>query len=166
MTTAVAEKTSTTKNAEPPRKPPVIDPAWVEINESGFIWKTVSVRLPEAATLADLNENRDMWRLLQGDRNKSLERLDRVSVFAYDESWVVDAIVSGASVNGVVLAITKKTDLPPRTEGLYEDDIYRISWAGVGYVVIRKADGVRQTQPVPSYWQAQEDLRRKYTRAG
>lgn len=146
------------------RVKPVIDPANVSAQSEGIHWREILVRLPASATLADLNDEA-IWKKVQGSHMTALRRLDRVHICAFDESWIADAIVSGATGVGVTLAGIRKTDLPPRTQKLYEDDQYRVAWVGTGYVVERKKDGQRMTQPVVSVAQAERDLRNIYAKA-
>ena len=88
------------------------------IQEAAQCWRNMSVRLPEGATLQDINDNQEIWAVVQRNALTALRRLDHVEIFAWDESFVVQAIVTAASGTGVSLAIVKKIDLPPRTLNL------------------------------------------------
>lgn len=144
-------------------RPVEIDPAWCEIQHAGQCWREWQVRLPAAAALHDLNENAGLWRLVQGS-SKALRRFDRVAIVAWDESWMAEAVVSGASSTGVTLAGIRKTDLPPRRERLAEDGTYRVEWFGNGYALVRKADKQRVSAIVQTPHEAERELSRKYSR--
>jgi hypothetical protein len=145
-------------------RPVEIDPAWCEIQHDGQRWREWQIRLPAAAALHDLNENAGLWRLVQSS-GKALRRFDRVAIIAYDESWMAEAIVAGATGTGVALAGIRKIDLPPRRERLAEDDTYRVEWFGSGYALVRKADRLRVSAIVQTVQEAERELSRKYTRA-
>jgi hypothetical protein len=128
------------------RKPPVIDPTFVQRQSEGFVWSEFQVRLPEGATVADLNENPDLFRLVQNSSVR-LRRFDKLRIFDFDETWMVETIVVEATDRGVTLPATasglRKLDLPPRNLALPEDDLYRVTWVGNGFRVTRKRDGQR-----------------------
>lgn len=158
MSEVIEEKT--TGAAAAPRDVPVIDPGNVKANTEGFEWSEWRVRLPRGATLQDLNHP-SLWRLVQGSRS-ALRRLDRVQILSFDEEWVAEAIVAGATRGGVTLSKPSVTRLPPRTEVLAGDDTYQIRWAGNGYVVERRRDGHAMTNPVQTVHQAERDLKALY----
>ena len=66
----------------------------------------------------------------------------RVTDVAFDESWFVDGTVSHADRTQVIFCGIRKTDMPQRSVALYEDETYKVDWAGTGYGVFRKSDGV------------------------
>jgi hypothetical protein len=136
----------------------VIDPAEVKLQHEGFQWREILVRLPIDATLQDLNEP-TLWRLVQGDPRKALCRLDRVAIIDHGETWLAEAVVSGATGQGVTLAGVKKTDLPPRTEVLLETEDYRTAFVGSGYATLRKKDGQIMTPVTLSKAAAERDHR-------
>lgn len=140
-----------------------IDPSWVTLQSEGFIWKHWSIRLPAGATLADLNESPTLFRLVQLSR-QAICRLDRMTIFAYDESWLVDAVVSGATAKSVTLAGIRKIDLPARQEVLFQDATYKVAWFGRGYAVQRKSDGLRVSEIVTTTEECERELRRRYSR--
>jgi len=148
-----------------PRKPPVIAVDWCELQADGFRWRTWEIRLPLDAVFADLNEAVDMWGLLQAS-TKALRRFDRVVCLPYDETWMVEAVVAGATGTGVTLAGFRKTDLPPRRERLAEDDTYRVEWAGRGYVLVRKHDRLRVSAVVTTARECERIMSSKYARQG
>lgn len=141
-----------------------IDPALVELQTEGFVFREFVIRLPEAATLQDLNDPK-LWRSLQGDRGKSLRKLDRVVILPFNEEWVVDAVVGAATVNTVTLAGIRKTDLPERYEILPETDDYKVKWAGSGYRVYRKRDGLPVSPILPTIFETERAMRNRYARA-
>lgn len=149
---------ATAKQGETQRSVPVIDPAEVKLQHEGFQWREILVRLPMDATLQHLNEPA-LWRLVQGDPRKALCRLDRISIIDHGETWLAEAVVSGATGHGVTLAGIKKTDLPPRTELLLETEDYRTAFVGSGYATLRKKDGQIMTPITLSRAAAERDHR-------
>jgi hypothetical protein len=129
---------------EPTRKAPRIDPRDVTAQSAGYHWKNWYVRLPETATLTDLNESPEMWLSVQGGMQTAMRVLDRVTLISHDKTWVVpDAIVAGATATGVSFAKAsiKKIDLDPRTERLLDTPEYRVVFVANGFAVERKSDG-------------------------
>lgn len=129
-----------------PRHAPVIDPARVELQHSGQVWREYLVRVPADFVADDLKEP-GVWRKLQNGSRNALKKFDRITVVAYDETWVAEALVASADVKGAVLAKPRITTLPARFDKLFEDDKYRVAWNGFGYVVERKSDGHAMTSP-------------------
>ncbi|TGT35691.1 hypothetical protein [Mesorhizobium sp. M8A.F.Ca.ET.165.01.1.1] len=127
------------------RQAPDIDPARVTLQSTGFVWREYLVRVPVDFVADDLKEP-GVWRKLQNGSRNALRKFDRVTVVAYDETWLAEAIVASADVKGAVLAKPKITTMPARFDKLFEDDKYRVAWNGFGYVVERKSDGHPMTQ--------------------
>jgi len=144
------------------RKSPAIDPNRVTLNADGFCWREFMVRVP-AEFVADDLKDPTVWRKNQAARN-ALRKYDRVMIVAYDESWIAEAIVASADYKGAVLAKPRLTTLPQRYDKLFEDDTYRVAFIGHGYVVERKADGHRMTQPVANADLAARELTALYPR--
>jgi hypothetical protein len=161
VTTALTEAQD--EAVTPPRQPPVIAVDWCELQAEGYRWRTWEIRLPSAAAVSDLNEAPGLWKLLQGS-TKALRRFDRVVILPYNEEWLIEAIVAGATGTGVVLAGIRKVDLPARRERLAEDDLYRVEWAGRGYLLVRKSDRLRVSPVVATAAEAERMLSAKYTR--
>ena len=149
--------------ADAPRKAPEIDPNNVTVNSTGASFQSYFVRAPSGLIADDLKEP-GIWRKVQNSPRVSLRKFDDLRIIAFDETWVADAIVAEADSTQVVLAKPRITQIPPRTTNLFQDDRYRIKWQGVGYVVERKADGHRMTEPVHSVALAERDLRNLYPR--
>lgn len=142
------------------RKPVEIDPRLVTLNSNGFGWREFMVRMPKEIVLDDLKEP-DIWRRVQTSGN-SLRKHDRVYLVAFDESWAAEAIVTDGDMKKAVLSKPRVTTFSARFDGLFEDENYRTVWMGSGFVVERKADGHRMTQPVASAAVAERDLRQIY----
>lgn len=129
-----------------PRSAPDIDPARATLQVSGFAWREYLVRVPSGFVADDLKEP-GIWRKVQNGSKNALRKYDRLTIVAYDESWLAEAIVASADNKGAVLAKPRVTSLPSRFDKLFEDDMYRIAWNGFGYIVERKSDGHAMTQP-------------------
>jgi len=121
---------------------PKIKPMTCKWNAEGFAYRELFIRLPESITLQMLNDEPRIWRLVQGDVHVALMKFDRIIAVAFDESWVVDAIVNVAENDSVILAGIRKVSLPQRSVPLFEDSVYAVRWAGSGYGVYRKSDDV------------------------
>jgi len=151
MATTTIEKTKASAS-DAPREAPRIKQNALEWNSRGFAYGSAFVRLPEGMTLQDLNDTPTVWQNVQTNAGTSLRKWDTVRAVAFDESWFIDATVNFADGSQVVLCGIKKTDAPTRAISLYEDAIYKVEWAGSGYGVIRKSDGVlmgQQTSTMP-----------------
>ena len=143
---------------------PKIEPARVMFQAEGQAWKHVVVRMPADMVLDDLRDS-NIWHKVQSDRTKALRHLDRVTLIAHDEAYLVDCIVAAATLEGATLTKPVKTELLARAEVLYEDPLYRIRFDGGGYFVERKKDGVRMTQTTTSRDVAMKDLANCYPRS-
>jgi hypothetical protein len=146
------------------RKPPVINPEWVTVEDAYQTYRLLSIRLPDGCTLVDVNEVPTLWRLVQGSNVVSLRRFDRVTLIAFDESFLVDAVVAGATNVNVTLAGIRRIDLPARTAALPGDDLHSIAWVGNGYQVIRRKDQMRMGPPQPTISAAQRHMDNLYPR--
>jgi hypothetical protein len=142
-----------------PHAAPIIKPSAVTWNVEGFVWRECLVRLPQGLTLQDFNDSPTLWRVVQGDATKALRPLDRIRAVAFNGDWMVEAFVSDADRDQVILAGIRKIDTPKRSVPLFEDDTYRVAWNGAGYAVFRKHDNLvmgGQTFTVPE--QAKQHL--------
>lgn len=143
-------------------KKPFVDPARVTVDFAGFSRRSLFIRLPQEFIAADLAEPQ-VWEKVQGNAAKALKRHDALYMVAYDESWVAEAIVADADGKRAVLAKPRITNLEnDRFDGLFEDENYRVSWNGAGFVVIRKRDDHQMTQPAALASHAERDLRGLY----
>jgi hypothetical protein len=86
---------------------PASEPDHVLPQSDGFAWAEYLVRLPGEATLQDLNDP-GLWRKVQSGR-QPLRRLDKLRIVAFDETWLVECTVAGATQNGVSLSKPVKT---------------------------------------------------------
>jgi len=57
-----------------------------------------------------------------------------LTLAAYDESWLAEAIVSGATCVGVTLAGIRRVDLSARTEAIHEEDFLGFSYGFMAMV--------------------------------
>ncbi len=121
---------------------PKIKPLSCKWNSEGFAYRELFVRLPEAITLQMMNDEPRIWRSIQGNVHTALQKFDRVVAVAFDESWMVDAVVNVAENDSVMLAGIRKISLPQRSVALFADDTYRVKWEGSGYGVFRLSDDV------------------------
>jgi hypothetical protein len=146
----------------PPAKLALIDPARCVIQAEGFAYKELFVRLPADFIADHINSRAEAWQSVQSRSGKALKKFDRVTVVAWDETWMAEAIVVEAGQLRVFFAKPKITSLGARYENLCEDENYRVEWAGSGYVVRRKRDSVVVTQSATTAALAERDLRNLY----
>src|SRR5437867_1065858 len=92
------------------RTPPVIDPSSLTVQYDGAVYKEVVVRLPKDCVFGDLVVEPSIWKQVQSSP-KLLCKLDRVHLIAFDESWVADAVVAGATHLAVMLSKPVKIEL-------------------------------------------------------
>ena len=132
---------------------------------AGVQWREYLVRLPHGATADDLREP-SLWRKVQARPGTSLRVFDRLTIVAFDESWMAECRVTRADAVSAVLSIGKVISMGEgRFDNLPQDDLYRVMWAGNGYVVVRKKDEVVVSRPVRDLGQAATDMRRMHVRA-
>lgn len=139
------------------RKVPEIDPNNVTLEVAKAVTREFLIRLPEGTIGDDLKEPA-LWRKVQANPRKALQKFDRVLLVAFDESWLAEAIVSFASNSTVELAKPRLATLESRYPKLLETDEYRIKWFGTGFAVERKRDAHRMTSMVASAALAERDL--------
>ena len=144
------------------RKTPEIDPTRVQLQYGGQVWNEFFIRLPDGFVGDDLKDP-SAWRKVQAGP-RGLRKFDHVFCVAFDESWTATAIVASADRRGVVLGRPNIQTMPERYNKLLETPEYRIAWCGHGFVVERKLDGHRMTQPVANEALAERDLTQLYPR--
>lgn len=140
----VTEKTETKATADA-RAAPVMKSHALTWQSQGSVWREAFVRLPEGMLLQDLQDVPTVWKNIQSTAQTSLQRFDRVTCVAFDESWAVkDVMVADADNQRVVLAIRAGDRITLSSKAAeWEDDRHRIRWAGAGFAVFRKTDGVQ-----------------------
>ena len=127
------------------REAPAIKSSALDWQSQGHCYREAFVRLPDGLLLQDLQDVPGCWKNVQQVPQKALQRFDRVTAVAYDESWAIkDVMVIDASPSSVTLAIrpNDRITLPTKTGGSWEDERHVIRWAGAGFGVFRKSDGV------------------------
>lgn len=81
---------------------PKIKTAHVCVNQEGFAFKQVVVRLPEGIEFSDLNEHPESWMAVQGDKTgKAL--CDDDELIIHGQGWTATAFVNHARHDRVVL---------------------------------------------------------------
>lgn len=126
------------------RKNMRIDPNKVKINNNGFVYRDMFVRLP-AECIADDLKRPELWQRVQTG-TQALRKFDRVMIVAYDETWVAEAFVENATLDGVWLAKPRITQFSERADRLFGDGTYQVVWGGAGYHVERIRDGAKVTE--------------------
>ena len=56
--------------------------------------------------------------------------------------------------------------MPPRYDLLPQTDEFKVTWGGVGYFVLRKRDGTRVSDMVPTVYEAERAMLNRYSRLG
>jgi hypothetical protein len=104
-----------------------------------------------------------VWRLVQHS-NAALIKMDRLLIIAFDESWIVEAIVKYASNTEARLLILKVSSFAAVGEGLFSDGTLEVYWTGADYGFRRMTDKVPLGRGFPSEGAAIDALRRWYPR--
>ena len=163
--TALKEKpTADSPAPEAARVTPFIDPRNVTLDSGGHVTRNFFVRLPQGFVADDLKETK-VWKRVQGGQY-AVKRFDRVTLVAYDESWMADAVVDVGTTDSATLVGIRIMQLGARNTPLFEDPNYRVAWFGNGYAVERKMDGQRVTSIVQNAALAEADLRGMYPKTG
>ncbi len=114
----------------------------VQVNDAGFAFRNVMVRLPEGMTADDLRDPK-IWRRIQiGDMSHRLLKYDHLFILSFDETWFCNAIVSYADQASAALAILKVGTFHEVDKALYADGTYKVTWTGAGFGVQRVSDNV------------------------
>ena len=142
------------------RRTPAIDPDRVTLNYDGFAFRSFLVRVPADFVADDLKQP-EAWSKVQAS-GRALRKFDQLVIVAFDEAWVAECMVASANGAGAVLAKPRLTTMPARYDKLFEDDLYRVAWMGSGYIVERKKDGHRMTQPTANPQLAERLLAQLY----
>lgn len=136
----------------------------LSLDIDGMVMRALVLRLPRGVEMRHLIENSgDCFKLIQ-QSPRSLRKFDKLTVIAFDESWLATTIVASATDTDVALAKPAIVQLQARTAVLPGDDKFQIVWDGAGYVVKRRSDGHTMTLPVASLAVAQNDLSGLYPR--
>ncbi|RWJ37462.1 hypothetical protein [Mesorhizobium sp.] len=138
-----------------------VDPKKVIMNNNGFGWRDFLVRLPEGAT-ADCLKDPLIWKRVQNAKGVSFVRHDHLYIVAFDDTWAAEAIVADSDAGKAIITKPRIHTFPDRFDNLFEDELYRIKWTGIGYVVERKADKAIVSHPAPNIALAERDLARLY----
>lgn len=140
------EKTTSKSEASPEaREAPVLKTNALKWQSEGFAWREAFVRLPQEALFSDLQDDPTIWRNIQAVPQTALRKFDRVTIVAFDESWIAkEILVADADNQRVLLALrpTDKITLPSKSSS-WEDERHAIRWAGAGFGVFRRADGIQ-----------------------
>lgn len=141
-----------------------VNPKKMKKNADGFAWREFFIRLDEGVT-ADVLKDPGIWRRAQGSRDMSLRRHDRLYIVAHDDTWASEAIVVDSDNERAILSRPKIIDMVAgRYDGLFHDDMYKVQWNGLGFVVIRKSDNVEIGPPFPNQALAISHLHRQYAK--
>jgi hypothetical protein len=93
-----------------------------------------------------------------------IEKWDMLRLIANDETWYVEAVVAHADAHGAALSLNRVVEMPDSHQSLPQTEEFRVAWAGNGFVVERKRDGARVSQPVHSVAMAERDMASQYPR--
>ena len=114
----------------------------VQVNDAGFAFRNLMVRLPDGMVADDLR-NPKIWRKIQiGDMSHRLLKHDHLFILSFDETWFANAIVSYADQISAALVILKVGSFREIDKVLFSDGTYRVVWTGAGFGVQRVSDGV------------------------
>jgi hypothetical protein len=138
-----AEK-QTTATADA-REPPVMKSTCLTWQDQGQCFRHAFVRLPDGMLLQDLQDVPTIWKGMNSVPATALRKFDRVTAVSFDESWMIkDVVVIDADNTRAVLAIRPGDRITlSQKVGQWEDDKHVIRWAGSGFGVFRRSDGVQ-----------------------
>jgi hypothetical protein len=162
MASVATVKKEDAGEATAPRALPVVEPSEITIEHAGQIARWLFIRLPNGAIADDLKEP-SIWKKVQTG-SRALRLHDQLYLVSFNEDWAATAIVGQANSEVAVLAGVRIITFPQRTKPLFQDETYRVVWAGNGYRVERKRDRVMMTQPVTSEAVAIRELSNLYPR--
>jgi hypothetical protein len=145
------------------RKLTPVSPADVRVNYAGFVFRELFIRLPRGVIADDLKEP-SLWSRVQGSNNSALRKFDRVFLVSFDESWIAESVVDGATDTGASLAKPRITLLKQRTEQLFGDGTYQVEFNGRGYHVVRLRDGQSMSDTLANAALAERALTSLYPR--
>jgi hypothetical protein len=138
-----AVKTTTEETAPATVSKPVeVDPKRVQVDDSGFAWRTVLVRMPNGATQDDLR-NPKIWARAQAVRQAALVKFDHLFILGFAEDWYARAIVSHATSTEAHLVIEKVGAFRDGGQSLYSDGTLEVFWDSSAFGVRRTIDQVR-----------------------
>lgn len=132
------------QNDNQPRQAPLFK--WQDVKAqlvtgTAMVWRVWFARAPQGLTLQDLHDYPQIWKNVQQHQHTALQKLDRVTIIAFDEAWLVpDAIVAFADQTSVQLVDIRRITMPQRQdEFMTNDGKFRIQWAGPGYGIYARA---------------------------
>ena len=164
ITAATTEKPSPAGGDAAGPKTPEIKPASVQVDVAGHVSRSVIVRAPEGMVADDLRDPK-VWRLVQGSQAASLLKMDRLLIIAFDESWIVEALVKFVSNSEARLLILKVASFAQvGVDGLFSDGTLEVFWDGGSYGFRRMTDKVPLGRGFSSEGLAIDGLRRHYPR--
>lgn len=148
--------------AEPEEdKPVMVKPNAVQIDSEGFVTRHLVVHAPPGAVADDMR-NPGVWKLVQGNAATALRKYDSLTIFAADEGWMMQAMVSVAKSDSAKLAIGKVSTFQTAGEGLFSDGTHKVVFEGIGYFVERISDGGKMGHGHASEALAIDAIRRLY----
>lgn len=126
-----------------PREVPLIPSDAIQLNsQTNFLWNDYLVRAPLGITPTDIQNNPHIWKLIQAKPQTALTRLARLTIIAFDESWLIpDAVVLDASPNRITLGNYKIISMPPKEQSwTSEDGMFTVRWSGGQFSGYRVSD--------------------------
>ena len=136
-----------------------ITPNNLTAQDSGQIWSTYQVALPEDVSLDDIGNDPELFSGLR------LRPKDVLFCIAYDNSWAIETRVVAVSPDRVTLGKINVAWKGVEAPAEWSDDNYEIRWAGSGYEVIRRGSGVtRPDHVVESGFQSLEAAKQAVAR--
>jgi hypothetical protein len=113
----------------------------VTIDAKGFRTKDVVVDLPDELSPQDISDNPKLWRVVQKDRNRALNALDRVTFVWFDK--IATAIVDYADPEEVIFTKMQIVQRRDRNRTPWENENFAIRPINGKWSWFRKSDGVQ-----------------------
>jgi hypothetical protein len=141
MASVTPDPNSTDAKLDDPAVPQV-DPQSVVVDGEGYHSRNIVCWAGEGMTADDLRSAK-IWKRVQGNKQRQLRVYDRLTVYAADESWIAQCIVTEADASSAQLHISKVGSFREIGAGLWSDGDLEIAFENGSYIVRRCRDKVR-----------------------
>jgi hypothetical protein len=128
--------------ASEPRITPEIDPKSVKTNESGQVWRSILVYMPEGMVADDLRDAK-IWKRVQASPPVALRKLDHLLILTANEDQAIRAVVTYVTGTEAHLSIERVSTFREQSQSLFSDGTLEVFFENGAYSVRRMSDKVR-----------------------
>jgi hypothetical protein len=118
-----------------------IKSTWATVDSKGFRTKDVVIDLPDEISPQDLSDNPGLFRVLQKDRDRALNSLDKITFVWFDK--IATATVDYADPEVVVLTKMDIRQRRPRDREPWQDSNFAVRPINGKWSWFRKSDGTQ-----------------------